>query len=111
MLCLGDSYTGIFAAFPGTDRSTTSIVSSLRKFVGRRICSKPVTLVSDAADAEEMGWISSPSLPNRFPHNAQLEREIRTFQEGVRASFLEAGFRFALSFGPLLAVMVLWLLT
>ncbi|OLP93635.1 hypothetical protein AK812_SmicGene24425 [Symbiodinium microadriaticum] len=97
VLCLRDKYTGLFAAYPGTDRSTASIVSSLRKFVGRRICSKPVTLVSDAADefvaaAEEMGWISSPSLPNRFPHNAQLEREIRTFQEGVRASFLEAGF-------------------
>ena len=56
-----------------------------------------MSLVSDAADefeaaAEEMGWISSSSLPNRFPLNAQLEREIRTFQEGVRASFLEAGF-------------------
>ena len=56
-----------------------------------------MTLVSDAADefeaaAEEKGWISSSSLPNRFPHNAQLEREIRTFQEGVRSSFLEAGF-------------------
>ena len=56
-----------------------------------------MTLVSDAADefeaaAEEMGWNASSSLPNRFPHNAQLEREIGTFQEGVRSSFLEAGF-------------------
>ena len=97
VLCLRDKYTGLFAAFPGNDRSTNAVVAALRKFVGRRVCSKPVTLVSDAADefeaaAGEMGWISSSSLPNRFPHNAQLEREIRTFQEGVRASFLEAGF-------------------
>ena len=97
VLCLRDKYTGLFAAFPGNDRSTNAVVVALRKFVGRRVCSKPVTLVSDAADefeaaAEEMGWISSSSLPNRFPHNAQLEREIRSFQEGVRSSFLEAGF-------------------
>ena len=97
VLCLRDKYSGLFAAYPGTDRTTSSIVNALRKFVGRRVCSRPVTLVSDAADefvaaADEMGWISSSSIPNRFPHNAQLEREIRTFQEGVRASFLEAGF-------------------
>ena len=97
VLCLRDKYTGLFAAFPGNDRSTNAVVVAVRKFVGRRVCSKPVTLVSDAADefeaaAEEMGWNSSSSLPNRFPHNAQLEREIGTFQEGVRSSFLEAGF-------------------
>ena len=43
-----------------------------------------------------MNWVSSSSLPNRFPQNAQPEmgpeREIRTFQEGVRASLMEAGF-------------------
>ena len=81
VLCLRDKYTCLFAAFPGNDRSTNAVVAALREFVGRRVCSKPVTLVSDAADefeaaAEEMGWISSSSLPNRFPHNAPLEREI-----------------------------------
>ena len=56
------------------------------------MCSKPVSLVSDAADEFKLGWLHMPSLPNRFPHNSQLEREIRSFQEGVRSSFLEAGF-------------------
>ena len=97
VLCLRDKFTGFFGAFPGNDRSTGSIVVAIRKFIGRRTCSKPVTLVSDAADefeaaAAELGWIWSSSIPNRFPHNSQLEREIRTFQEGVRSSFLEAGF-------------------
>ena len=60
VLCLRDKYTDIFDAFPGTDHSPASIVSSLRKFVGRRVCSKLVILVSDAADefvaaADEMG--------------------------------------------------------
>ena len=65
--------------------------------MGRRVSSKPVSLVSDAADefesaAKILGWIPTPSLPNRFPHNSQHEREIRSFQEGVRSSFLEAVF-------------------
>ena len=97
VLCLRDKFTGLFAAFPGTDRSTSSIVNVLRKFVGHGVCSKPVTLVSDAADdfvaaAVEMGCVPPASIPNRFPRNAQLGREIRTFQEGSRASFLRAGF-------------------
>ena len=32
------------------------------------------------------------SLENRFPHNAQLEREIRTLEESTRAVHLAAGF-------------------
>ena len=46
--------------------------------MGRRVSSKPVSLVSDAADefesaAKILGWIPTPSLPNRFPHNSQHE--------------------------------------
>ena len=52
-LCLRDKYTGLFAAFPGNDRSTNAVVAALRKFVGRRVCTKPVTFVSDAADEFE----------------------------------------------------------
>ena len=97
VLCLRGRFTGLFAAYPATDRSTDSILTCLKRFVGRKVCSKPVSLVSDAADefklaAETLGWLHMPSLPNRFPHNSQLEREIRSFQEGVRSSFLEAGF-------------------
>ena len=50
--------------------------------------------MSDIADEfiaaiEEIDWISSSSIPNRFPHNAQLEREIRIFQEDVCISLIE----------------------
>ena len=56
-----------------------------------------MTLVSDAADefeaaAEEMDEFLPLRSRIGSPHNAQLEREIGTFQEGVRSSFLEAGF-------------------
>ena len=65
--------------------------------VGRKGTSKTVSSLSDAADtfeaaAKELSWIHCPSLPNRFPHNSQMEREIRSFEEGVRSVFLNAGF-------------------
>ena len=94
VLCVRDRFTGLFAAYPAKDRSIDSIVFSLRRFMGRRLSSQPVSLVSDAADefesaAKILGWIPAPSLP--IPHNSQHERETRSFQEGVRSSFLEAG--------------------
>ena len=39
----------------------------------------------------EQGWLSEASVPNRFPHNSQVEREIRWFQEVARSLFLPAG--------------------
>ena len=97
MLCIREKFTGLFAAHPCTDRSTESVVVALRKFVGKKVTSKTVSLLSDAAEtfeaaAKELGWIHCPSLPNRFRHNSQMEREIRSFEEGVRSVFLNAGF-------------------
>ena len=97
VLCIRDKFTGLFAAHPCTDRSTESVVAALRKLVGKKVTSKTVSLLSDAAEtfeaaAKELGWIHCPSLPNRFPHNSQMEREIRSFEEGVRSVFLNAGF-------------------
>ena len=40
----------------------------------------------------QIGWVHEGSLENRFPHNAQLEREIRTLEESTRALHLAAGF-------------------
>ena len=74
-----------------------TVVVALRKFVGKKVTSKTVSLLSDAAEtfeaaAMELGWIHCPSLPNRFPHNSQMEREICSFEGGVRSVFLNAGF-------------------
>ena len=108
VLCIRDKFTGLFAAHPCTDRSTESVAVALRKFVGKKIASKTVSLLSDAAEtfeaaAKELGWIHCPSLTNRFPHNSQMEREIRSFEEGVRSVF-----RSDRSFGLPLASMVQW---
>ena len=97
VLRIRDMFTGLFAAHSCADRSTEFVVVALRKFVGKKITSKTVSLLSDAAEtfeaaAKELGWIHCPSLPNTFPHNSQMEREIRSFEEGVRSVFLNAGF-------------------
>ena len=52
---------------------------------------------SDAAKelvgaAERLGWLPEPSLPNRWPHNATLERDVRTVKEATRAVHYQAGF-------------------
>ena len=70
-LCVRDRFTGLFAAYPATDRSPDSIASPLRRFMGRRGPSKPVSLISDAANEFEaaaniLGRAPTPSLPNRL---------------------------------------------
>ena len=39
-----------------------------------------------------LGFVHEPTLARRWPHNAVLEREIRTLEELTRASHLGAGF-------------------
>ena len=106
VLCIRNKFTGLFAAHPCTDRSTESVVVALRKFVGKKVTWKTVSLLSDAAEtfeaaAKGLGWIHCPSLPNRFPHNSQMEREIRSFEEGVRSVFLNALWPAACKYGAM----------
>ena len=44
------------------------------------------------AACKRLGLVHEDSLENRFPHNAQLERDIRTLEEIARSSHLSAGF-------------------
>ena len=59
---------------------------------------RPQILVkSDAASeitaaVRQLGWLPEPSLQNRFPHNAVLERWIGTLKSTVRAAMLQSGF-------------------
>ena len=114
VLCLRDKYTGLFAAFPGNDRSTNAVVVALRKFVGRRVCSKPVTLVSDAADENSKPlprrWDGFP--PPRCPIDSRIMPSLkgksgRSKKEFVRP-FLKRVSRFVLSCGLLHVVLVPW---
>ena len=45
------------------------------------------------AACQQLGWVSEPTLANRWPHNSVLERDIRTLQEVARAVHLQSGFQ------------------
>ena len=88
MLCIPDKFIGLFAAHPCTDHCAISLVGGSTW--------KIVSLLSDVAEmfeaaAKVLGWIHYPLLPNRFPRNSQMDREIASVEEGMRFVLLNAG--------------------
>ena len=53
------------------------------------------------AACKRLGFIHEDTLENRFPHNSQLERDIRTIEEIARATHLGAGFEVVPDLWPL----------
>jgi hypothetical protein len=77
--------------FSSVSRDAAQVASSFKHFVGSR-GSELKIVKSDAAGeilkaVVEQGWLSEASVPSCFPHNSQLEREIRSFQEVARSLF------------------------
>ena len=73
------------------------IVSHIKKFLGPRVSANTLVCKADVAKefqyaAEQLGAYYEPTLERYWPHNSRLERDIRTFQESVRATHLSAGF-------------------
>ena len=69
--------------YPQTRRTIENNINALQKFVGPEISSSKVILKSDAAQeligaAERLSWLPEPSVANQWPHNAVLERDVRT---------------------------------
>ena len=91
-----DRFSKFIPAYPSVSRDAAQVASSFKHFVGLR--GSDFTIVkSDAAGkipkaVVEQGWLSEASVPSRFPHNWQLEREIRSFQEVARSLLLQAAF-------------------
>ena len=106
VLCVRDSYSGAFAAFPLSNKTAEAASECYKHFAGPRAVRDPTVIVkSDCAPellaaATHVGWFTEPSLENRFPHNAVMERDIRTFEEVTRAVHLAAGFSMTLELWP-----------
>ena len=72
-----DEYNGCGIAHPRKTRSQKCNYRDLKRFVGHVGASRPnIPCKSDAASeitnaVEELGWLSEPSLQNRFPHNTR----------------------------------------
>ncbi|CAE6921679.1 RE1 [Symbiodinium sp. CCMP2592] len=92
-----DEFSGLLRAYVGK-RTAENAARNLLQFVGAAASDTPNVLVKTDCDRSltsaisQVGWAQEPSLQNRWPHNSQLERHIRTLEETTRASHLGAGF-------------------
>ena len=96
-LIVKDAYSGARMIYPSTRRTKEANMLGLQKFLGPALSSSKVILKSDAAKelvgaAETLGWLPETSLPNRWPHNTTLERDVRHIKECTRAVHYQAGF-------------------
>ena len=92
-----DEFSGWLRAYPIATRDTDSVVRNLLTFLGPSYRHPCIMCKSDQAPeivaaCKRLGFVHEDSLENRFPHNAQLERDIRTLEEIARSSHLSAGF-------------------
>ena len=97
-LLVRDRYSGMCLTYPQRTRNEDSNYDALKHFGGNKLNGNPdVVFHSDTAQeltnaASRLGWVADPSAANHWPHNAFVEREIRTIKEMCRPSHLQAGF-------------------
>ena len=96
-------FSGVRLAHPVSRRDTQPHVKNFRQFTGLRATdSPPACLIKmDAAGelegaAHEVGLVPETSLPNRWPHNTVLERDIREEKECCRSIHLQSGLPYSL---------------
>ena len=88
-LCHQDDATGYLRSFPLAGRSSDGIVRAMLSFLGKYATAPCVLCKSDNAPeirsaCAQLGFTTEPTLENRWPHNATLERELRTIEESTR---------------------------
>ena len=98
VLVVRDEFSGYLRAFPLTQRTTENVVKGLLQFIGKHVKKPMIMFKSDNAKeleaaCQQLGWVSEPTLANRWPHNSVLERDIRTLEEVARAVHLQSGFQ------------------
>ena len=93
-----DLFSGARMAYPLSKRDIQSHSKNFRHFVGLKAGElAPRTFIKmDEAEeleqaAHEVGFTPETSLPNRWPHNALLERDIREEKECCRSVHLQSG--------------------
>ena len=93
-----DVFSGARVAYPMTRRGAAQHSRNFRHFMGLKANElSPACLIKldEAGEliaaAEEVGMIPESSLPNWWPHNAMLERDIREEKECCRSVHLQSG--------------------
>ena len=98
VLVVRDEYSGLIRAFPCSSKSSETINKHLLSFLGPSYTDMPsIMMKSDQAQefiatCSQLGFQHEPTLEHRWPHDSQLEREVRTLEEVARALHLGAGF-------------------
>ena len=97
VLMIRDEWSGFLQGIPMFSKDGDLIVSHIKRFLGPRASAHTLVCKADAAKefeyaAEQLGAFYEPTLERYWPHNSRLERDIRTFEESVRATHLAAGF-------------------
>ena len=93
-----DLYSGARIAYPLSKRDVESHVKNFRHFVGLKaneLATHTLIKMDEAQELEQaahqVGFVPETSLPNRWPHNALLERDIREEKECCRVVHLQSG--------------------
>jgi hypothetical protein len=93
-----DHYSGMPYAVPLKNRSEDECYQNLKDFAGAAGARRPNLIVKSDAAGEitnaivKLGWISDPSLENRWPHNTKHERWGGTYKCVLRSGVLQSGF-------------------
>ena len=94
VLIVRDEFSGFIRAFPTSSKSRETINKHLLAFLGPSFYKQPSIMMKCdqahefIASCSQLGFQHEPTLENRWPHNAQLERELRTVEEISRAVHL-----------------------
>ena len=94
--CILDTYSGCGIGVPCKHKLADVHYKNFRMFAGPHVRDPTVVVRSDAAKdlttaIEAIGWLSEPSLENKWPHNANHERYHGTFKSVCRASACQSG--------------------
>ena len=98
VLIVRHEHSGYIRAFPSGTKASETINKHLLSFLGPSYQKVPSIMVKSdqakefLASCSQLGFQHEPTLENQFPHNTQLEREIRTVEEITRALHLQSGF-------------------
>ena len=97
-----DAFSGARVAYPASKRDIPLHAKNLRHFHGLKAneLAPPCLIKMDEAGelqgaAEEVGMIPETSLPNRWPHNSELERDVRE-EKGFRSTHHQSGLPYSL---------------
>ena len=92
----GSATLAEYLSVPHASRTSDRVYQNLKFFAGLK-ANRPTLLVkSDAAKeltnaVEQLGWLSEPSLENKWPHSSVQERSHGITKRIMRACMLQSG--------------------